>query len=331
MDSVTEQENQNERMSQIMMINEIASILYQVTDFDTALDMILDTVSEFLKYKPVGIWKANNEDGQYDLIKSCDLQDTIHQALRFSINDTINGRSLAVSQWNQIDMENFFFQIGQRPAIQLPDVRTLFLFPINYQDRLLGFLGVFIKEGQRIPDDYNIRLLNIVATQTAPVLFSFDTLRKPDPNYESIIAKIIRDRMYEAQLIVSPISFSLLRIIPAGRFEHALPMEEAIRTYQNIFHERLEPLGDLIWLTLDTLFFVYPRADLFQAEDICVRLQQEVQAAYSGHNGGTGFFLKYVCLGYPQSGKNATEIINMLWFRLFDELSEQHRLESSAV
>lgn len=331
MNPVTDHGNQNNRLSQIVLVNEIASILYQVTDFDTALDMILDTVSEYLKYKPAGIWKTNNEEGQYELIKSRDLDESIREGLSFSINETINGQTIPVNQWIQLDLGNSLLRIGQRPAIHLPDVTTIFLFPINYRDRLMGFLGLFLSEGQRIPDDHDIRLLNIVATQAAPVLFSFDTLRKTDQNYESIIAKIIRDRMYEAQLVLSPISFSVFRITPSGKFEHALPLEDAIRTYQKIFHDRLEPLGDLIWLTLDTLFFVYPRADLFQAESICARLQQEVEDAFLSHNSGASFFLKYVCLGYPQSGKNATEIINALWFRLFEELSEQHRLESSTV
>jgi len=331
MNPVTDQGNPNNRLSQIVMVNEIASILYQVTDFDTALDMILDTVSEYLKYKPVGIWKANNEDGQYDVIKSRDLDESIRGGLSFSLNETINGQTIPASQWMQIDLGDSMLRIGQRPAKKLSAVTTIFLFPVNYRDRLMGFLGLFLNKGQRIPDDYDIRLLNIVATQAAPVLFSFETLRKPDQNYESIIAKIIRDRMYEAQLVLSPISFSVFRITPACKFEHTLPLEDAIRTYQKLFHDRLEPLGDLIWLTLDTIFFVYPRADLFQAESICARLHQEVEEAFSGNNSGASFILKYVCLGYPQSGKNATEIINALWFRLFEELSEQHTLDSSAV
>ena len=145
-------------------------------------------------------------------------------------------------------------------------------------------------------------------------------VQKSSYTFENIISKIIKDRVYEARLVLNPVSFAVFRLVFKSQVSDSMILEDAISRYQKEFHKLLSSIGDLIWLTADTVFFVYGNADLFVAESLANDVKSKIEQLCEKDESQTPFSLKYACISYPQSGENAVEIINSLWLKLFEEI-----------
>ena len=163
-------------------------------------------------------------------------------------------------------------------------------------------------------------MLNTLRLMIGPVLFSFDPVQRTKNTFESIISKIIKDRVYEARLALNPISFSIFRLVLQGQLTDSLILDDVIKSYQSEFHHTLSAKGDLIWLTVDTAFFMYNNADLFESESLASELNKNLKQIHTDDQTLPVFSLKYACVNYPQSGENAIDIINSLWLKLFEEI-----------
>ena len=115
-------------LSQVMILNEISSILYQVTDFDTALDMILDTCTEYLKIPKAGIIKEDPTTGDYSIIKSRNLSSDIEEKLHFKLTDKLNEQTLSLEKRTGIDVINSCVEIGIERKINFENINLFISF-----------------------------------------------------------------------------------------------------------------------------------------------------------------------------------------------------------
>ena len=309
---------------QIMMLNKISAILYQVTDYDTALEMIIDTCTEYFNVNGVAVLTEDKNNDHFHILKSRKVVSEIVNDFRFKANDKLNNKSIAKDEPTIVYIPGSQLRVNQNGSIQFGSYKYLYLFPVNFHDRLLGYLSVFVNKENSELNGEQVQLLEVFSVQISPILHTFSAIKNCDKNFESIISKIIRDRIYEAKLLLSPISFALFRITPTNEVTGDIPLDEIIKYYQKLIYKKINILGDIIWLTMDTIFFVYPKADLFKAEMVCKDLKQRIESESERGNFPFKLELHYVCLGYPQSGKNTSEIINNLWIRLFSELNTKN-------
>lgn len=308
-----------------IQLSEVVSLINQVTDFGVALDMILDTCVEYFKIPHVGIARFKEEEENFVIVKGRNFNTTLENILRFNLLTPVNNfivRKERPSVFRNIGNK---IKIGNELHSLDKEIKTLYMFPFRFHENVNGFLIIHIYETENDPSMAMLKVLSSFVNLISPIFHVFGPLKKHRGGFENIISKIIKDRIHEARLGVFPVSFAIFRLQLWHEMLSPVALQDIVQTYQKIFDEKLGRLGDLIWLTLDTAFFIFPNADLFTIESLCNSLKEEIEKRFNQQSDSVQINLKYVSISYPQSGKEGYEVINQLWIRLFDEL----RLESA--
>ncbi len=310
-------DNGNFPEDRLKTIYDIIAILYEVRDFNAILEMILDTCSEYLQLYSVGIMHSDDQE-QFRILRERNLPESLKQSMTFSAME-VSG--------NQYDCEDDFICLPIREGgIQLekrriltPDINErIVLLPICFQERTLAYFLLPDYDVERASHAGSGDVLQIFAKAIAPLFYIFKDKGKRENNFENIISKIIKDRMHEAKLVLSPISFAIFRIQFVNSFQDVFMLNEAVRAYQNAFTKVLTDEINVLWLTLDTAFFIFPNTDILKAETLCKSLKETIEHM---ENYRDVFKPQYVCTGYPQAGNTSWEIINSLWLNLINENS----------
>jgi len=298
-----------------LLLIEIASILYQVNSIDIAQEMIFDTLSEQFGLKKMAIAVFNEMDEEYQITHQSGLSTGFKSQFRISNLRQINDSVIATDKATYFSCPGGAVKLGDRTLNIGADTEDLVVFPINFHERMVGFLLL----GQKIPDQDETVILRF-SNLLGPVISSTEPARKSGNRFENIISKIIKDRVHEARLVLNPISFSIFRLVVEERLMDSMVLEDMVRSYQTVFHNTLVAKGDLIWLTADTVLFVFPNADLFESEQLVSDLKDSLGQFCEQNDTVPNFSLKHAAISYPQSGDDVTEIVNNLWLKLFEEI-----------
>ncbi len=315
------QSNINKTVSErSIMLYEIVSILYQVNDLALAMDMILDTIGENFKLQDIGIAVVDDIFEQYRIIGKRGFKDLFSEEFTISTAETINEIEIKSEEKTQIPVVEQHLKIGGRTVKTDPNLRQLLFFPVRYHEKLIGFIILGSDSSEPFLSHEDEQVITMFSTLIGPVLFTFDPVKKASNTFENIISKIIKDRVYEARLVLNPISFAVFRLVFQESLTDSLIFEDAVQNYQREFNKVLSEKGDLIWLTADTAFFIYSGAGLFEVEALAGELKENLKNICRVDEKLPLLTLKYTCISYPQSGDNAVDIIRSLWMKLFEEI-----------
>ncbi len=303
-----------------LQLSEVVSLINQVTDFGVALDMVLDTCVEYLKIPHVGVARFKEDEERFVIVKSRDFDQNLKEKFRFNLFTPINNFIIRKERPSVFRNIHSKIKIGDEVFELQNEFRTLYLFPFRFHEQINGFLVIHVYQNEEEPSLATLKLLNSFVNLIAPIFHVFGPLKKHKRGFENIISKIIKDRIHEARLGLFPVSFAIFRIQLWHEMLSPVALQDTVQTYQEMFEKKLGQLGDIIWLTLDTAFFIFPNADLFTIESLCNSLKEEIEAKFASESDQIQLNLKYVSISYPQSGKEGYEVINQLWIRLFDEL-----------
>ena len=302
------------------LMSDLATLIYQVTDFDVALDMVLDTYVEYFKIDHAAIARYHEDDEQFVIIKSREFDQELQEKLRFNLFTSINGYIIRKERPSRFDNLRDGLKIGEQTIPIASRLEALYFIPFRFHEQVNAFLIVAIHEGETGLPEERVKLLSSFTNLMAPVFHAFGSVKRRQRGFENIISKIIKDRIYEARLGLYPVSFAIFRLSLWHEMISTVALEDTVRSYQELFDKKLASVGDVIWLTLDTAFFIFPNADLFTSESLCSNLKNEMETLFAEQKNQIKVDLKYVTISYPQSGEDAGQIISQLWLRLFDEL-----------
>ncbi len=301
-------------------ILDIAAILYQVNDMKLAMDIILDTITEILQISKVGLSLSDAVLEEFHVSYHRNLGAAFEKDFSFNPYKLINGHAVHLEEKTVIPVSNGEVKVNKADIKIAENIKQLLLYPVRFHEQTIAFI-VFVSETDApMLNSEQEHLLEVFSTIIGPVLYAFDMPVKSKNSFENIISKIIKDRVYESRLVLNPISFVVFRIVIKEQLTDTLILEQAIIEYQKVFQKLLSPKGDLIWLTADTAFFIFPNADLFVVESLSTDLNKKIKGITLQNENKEVFSLKYACISYPQSGDNAREIINKLWLKLYEEL-----------
>ncbi len=301
-------------------ILDIAAILYQVNDMKLAMDIILDTITEILQISRVGLLLSDAVLEEFHISYHRNLNTDFEKNFLFNPYKLINGHAVHLEEKTVIPVSNGEIKVNKNNLKVNEDIKQLLLYPVRFHEQTIAFI-VFVSEtNDSILSSEQEHLLEIFSIIIGPVLYAFDMPVKSKNSFENIISKIIKDRVYESRLVLNPISFVVFRVVVREQLTDTLILEQAIIEYQKVFQKMLSFKGDLIWLTADTAFFIFPNADLFVVESLSTELNEKIKEITLQNETKDVFSLKYACISYPQSGDNAREIINKLWLKLYEEL-----------
>ena len=305
------------------LMSDLATLIYQVTDFDVALEMVLDTYVEYFKISHAALARYHEDEEQFSIIKSREFDQDLQDKLKFNLFTSINGYIIRKERPSRFDNVHNGLKIGEQAVQVDANLRTLYFMPFRFQEQINAFLIVVIHEGEMDLPKERIKLLSSFTNLMAPVFHAFGSVKRRQRGFENIISKIIKDRIYEARLGLYPVSFAIFRLSLWHEMISTVVLEDTVRSYQELFDKKLASVGDVIWLTLDTAFFIFPNADLFTLESLCSSLKDEMGVLFAEQKNQIRVDLKYVTISYPQSGEDAGQIISHLWLRLFDELRSE--------
>jgi len=215
-------------------ISDLSSLLYQVNDMNLALDMILDTCTEYLSMRRAGIAVYSEKEDKFQIVKQKNM-DSFLPVLQFNLSDDINGRSFQSAEPFYLEGLNGEISINKNRIKIDSVISELHIFPIRFHEKTLAFLILPIEDLNYMKNNNASELIKMFVNQISPVFFSSEWAKKSWNSYENIISKIIKDRVYESRLVLNPISFALVRIIAKDKFDDSLILENAIRTYQSTY------------------------------------------------------------------------------------------------
>ncbi len=312
--------------SDITMLYDISSILYQVFEFDIAVDMILDTLTEGMKIEKVGIFLFDELSGDFVIKSARGLTDEFIDQFRFKIGDTINHSQVRDDQ--SIVLSKGFPELtinGREIAIG-DNQNHCIMVPIHYQEKLYGFIGIFQINEQIYSLEDEVKLLEILATQIAPIFQSvgaMESLMRPqNVTYDKILYTVIKDKIISSIRANRSVSFALLRLIKNPESTDLPPLSDLESAVGAIIRDEFETNGEIIWHDLDSMLIVLPGWDTVSTELACANIRRKVEEYYSEKSNIPLLSIKYAIVTCPTDGKSADTIINGLGTKLFQEIWE---------
>ncbi|KAA3617638.1 MAG: response regulator [Calditrichaeota bacterium] len=315
-----ELQRRNKRiLANLSLLMDISKIIYQVTDLQSVFKMVIDTITEYFKLENCAIIMEDVQSATFKIVASNNLSKSI-QGFEFKLPQIVNDVELSTQNESIIYVRNNEISFGEKKYSV--EKNGWFTFnPISFHDQIMGFLMIQSEDEGTFPSSEIIAMLNILASQTAPMMFSlkFDGHKKP--LMENDVIYMIRDSINKATDVLSPISFALLRMELNSPSGDPFSFQDMIRTSQSFMLEMVDKDYKLLWQSQDTALLIMPEMDYFNAEIYCKNLKSIANQDYSAKEPGASLHIHFSCMGYPEAGDTAKEITDRLWAKLLQEIN----------
>jgi FixJ family two-component response regulator len=309
-------------LSNITMLYDISTILYQVSDFTMVIEMILDTLAEGMKIEKAGIFLYDDSSDTFRIEKQIGLSDRFVEQFTFQSESNITNVKISSLETTTIfDIEKGIIIDGN--SLEGNDrINQCVLAPVRYLGNLLGFVGVFkIQEGVFSKED-EIKLLNIMATQIAPIFQSakqyHEKLRLSGNSYQLAISNIISEKIVYAEKMRNSVSFISLRLIYSFEAENIPTPENLSESYKKIVETEFESASEIIWQNVDSTLVVVFCGNPVTIEFSCANIRSKIEELFSDENNKPFLSVKYAIMTYPHDANSTERIVSGLNNALFN-------------
>jgi len=306
-------------LANLSFLMDISKIIYQVTDLQLVFNMVIDTISEYFKFEKSAIFMEDVQTGKFKIVSSNKLDGAI-QNIEFKLPQSINDVELAIQKESIIYIKNNELAFADK-KYPVRKNGWIILTPISFRDQIMGFLMVQSEESDTYPSDETTTMLNILASQTSPMMYSLNFGQNKKPLMENSVTYLIRDSINNAREVLSPISFALIRLELISPSEDPFSYQDMLQSSQLFVSENMDKSLSLLWQSQDTALLIMPELDFFNAEIFCKKFKNSAEKKYKAKEINAGLVLHFSCLGYPEAGDTALEITEHLWAKLLQEIS----------
>ncbi|MEE9465730.1 MAG: response regulator [Candidatus Neomarinimicrobiota bacterium] len=305
----------------VTTLHEVTRLLYDTNDWDMTMEFVLDTLSLGFGITHSCLLFVNAQ-GEYSVGKvNFPDKSPLHAKVPAypwqELSGLVSEEDLTVLE-NRGETNKLF----KKFSADKESLSSIYFIPIRYRDIHLGFLTVFSTAKQQAISDDQITLLRILATQIAPQVYA----DKKDGLGETVSADIavaqgmLRLAIDSSLGEASHFGVNLLRFVtprPLTNFEE-------IGTFHNTCADltrRHEPKADLLWLTVDTAFALFPDSNLAQSDITCMALAKDFQETELAdlEDEGTAELI-FASAVWPQEASGTAEIIYLAWSRLLAKI-----------
>ncbi len=316
-------------LSYITMLYDISSILYQVPYFDVVVDMILDTLTEGMKVKKAALFLYDESSGIFKISKQRGLSNSFIERFKFQNESTINNINISFTEATHVlNLENGIEINGNN--LEVDDVlNRCVLFPIRYLEKLLGYIGVFQIQGNIFSKEDEIKLLNILATQIAPL---FQTSRQDEDrllisseSYEKFFYNIVNERIISAKKEQSSVAFGLLRLTNNLELENFPSLKELKSSCKKIIEDEFNSISEIIWQSFDSILIIISGGNPIAIELSCASVRTKIEELYTRKDGNPMLSLRYAIMTYPLDENSTTGIIKELEYKFFNKMGKSLR------
>ncbi len=309
-------------------LHEVTRLLYDTNDWDMTMEFVLDTLSIGLGITHSGIL-LKNKDGEYHIAKvNFPVKSALHAKVPAYSWNSISG---LVSEEDLTILENRgeTSKLLKKFSSSKESVNCLYFIPIRYRDTHLGFLVVFSTAAQEALTDDQQTLLRILATQIAP------QVHEDDDTESATSVDITAERDMLRLAIDSRGTEGIHYGVNLLRFVTPRPLtnSEEISAFHTTCKEltrRHEANANLLWLTADTAFALFPESNVAQSEITCMALANDFhENEIAGRDGDGIAELIFASATWPQEASGTADIIYLVWSRLMAKI-QAHSFQETA-
>lgn len=306
----------------VTTLHEVTRLLYDANDWDMTMEFVLDTLSIGL-----GITHScllfKDAQGEYQVGRlNFPSGSPLHEKV-----PAYSWKSLSaeVSEEELTELENSgeTAKLLKKFSSTQESLKYIYMIPIRYRDLHQGFLVVFIVAEQEALTEDRQALLRIMATQIAPQVYDnagtgiAEKTGRPDIDAAQAMLRLAIDSAGGdgAEFGISLLRFVTPRILAT--------MEEADAFHQACLQmtRRHEPKANLLWLTADTAFALFPDSNLAQSDITCMALAENFrETELADHKGDNAAKLIFASAAWPQEADRTTDIIHLVWSRLLAKI-----------
>jgi len=302
-------------LSYVTTLYEISSILYQVSDSEMVLNMILDTITEGMKIPKAALFIHDELYNKFRIIKAIGVTQQFTQELMFKIGQAVNGVEITANATTILRNINGDIEID-RLKISCADLNDFVLIPVRYLDQVLGFLGVFQVVEEEISFDDLTKLMGILSTQIAPVFYqmkhNFGELNDKTFSFDRVVYQMINERIEQAKASHSTVSFAMLKLILIENLIDKPLMIDVRNKYGQVVSKEFGESAEIAWQNLDTMIVVLPGCSLATAELTCAQAKRQIERHFSEDEKNPSLTLEYMIASYPMDGDSALDLMMRL-------------------
>jgi len=312
-----------ERMLQsIQILYNISTILYQISDPKSIIEMIFDTLSESMGFNKACFIQKPGMSEEFVITHSRAVSREVVDNFTFGLEDSIDGQKLSTDSIMIIGNEKGSINVAGHSLNMDPNIKKMYLVPILFLDKVTAFLCIFQDHESLMDVDENITtLLSILATQIAPIS---STVMNPDSesfNSEKIhlssTFKIINDEIEKAKATDSIVSFSMLRIKNQISEDTKISFPGLRDSWYDIVTTELGNNYQAYWDGDDSILIVAVGENQVPLEHHAASIRQKVELQYRDEDEKPGVTMAYGVCSYPYDGISGKQIHEKLRSTLF--------------
>lgn len=305
----------------ITTLYDIVTILYQVSEFSLAIDMVLDTLTEAMKTPKVGFFLPDETGAEFSLKYYKGVTAEVADKLRLRIGDRVNNQIVDGLQTVILQPQNHRLSINGDDTLYPKEIDTFILIPLRYHEKTIGFLAVFEIEKDDFSLEDKAKLLEILATQAAPVLsaqYQCDEKMAPTSALMDVVENIINRKILTVKEIHASMAIALIRFVP-GVMDDEIPIISKVKKLiQQKVAAIVPPDVEIIWQNYDSFILIQSRSNVVDMEILAVRIQQELEQSMVAEEYKFPGKIIYSVGAYPFDGKSAAELLNELTHRIVE-------------
>lgn len=312
-------------LNDITLLYDISSILYQVTDFDASIDMILDTITEGMKITQAGLLFKQSSGNVFRFYKYRGLSDSFIKEFQFRLGDTINSVPVVKKDLIQIKDLDTYFQINDTDYTPQKDISTGVLVPIHFLDEILGYIGLFrFGQWKDFDEEDQRNLYQILATQIAPILYYTRLPRRgkgktQEQKTEHFLSELIEQEIASR----GTVTFALLRLVFREELRSAKTMLDYFARWQETIRAIKRTKMNILFQSLDTGLLVASGGDRVSMDLACAKLKLKTEEAFLSNGKVPPVTMEYSVVSYPVDGNSPVAILGNLSFGLFNALIKE--------
>ncbi len=303
-------------LSYITTLYDISSILYQLSDFSMVMDMIIDTVTEGLNIPVSALYVLNENNNEYEIKKHHGLSDKFAKQYRLTETSTINNLGIATSKPTIFSGLNNGFILDGQQVEGVENLDVMILIPIKYQNKIYGYLSVFDSKEEYFSLDEELKLLQIIATQAAPIFQQHYEINEDDTGkikkLDSIVKNIIEKNIQIAQKVNGTVSFVQIRLENLNQSDNIVSYSSIKKKLEKIIINEFNQDIEIIWQFYDTLLLIVPEGDPVSTDLSITHIRTKLEELHTFKDGKPEYSLYYSSLSYPMEYKSPAEYIKLL-------------------
>lgn len=305
-------------LADITMLNDVSSILYQVADFESALNMVIDTMVEGMNTENVALFTDDKHRGVFSSKVSRGLDNIDFE---FHSDLKINNELISLTEMTEINNCKGKLVIGDHEISFEKNIEQIFFIPVRYFDDTLAFIVVFQQKNETL-NASEIKLFTILATQIAPV---FANRTYFYTGGELGCEKFIESKIKQANSINGTVTFALLSL----KGESDMDFSQLSQKFDDIIHEETKELESDVWKGVNSWLIAAINTDTITLEISCAGIRQKIEDINENEKSNK-ISIQLAIEPYPRNGQDI-DLYNRLSERNFNETNIDATLLSESI